>query len=393
MKRRGFLHAAVAAAIGAPLLAPSETLAAPRKKRSPPPKRRPRKRVEPAGEPGRASVQVPGPAARSPVDLAEEVAPRSPWRDYVLQASVRLPAQDSGVQLWLPAPWAGAPAYQLVSETAWEGAPDRTRIARSGSSEQLVAEWTAGKEVSLDVRWLLRTRDRRFDLTRGNQPIEAPSALRAALLMPPDVEGDPSLPTIAGEIIGRLRDPIAQTHRLYDWLVDHARYVPQTVASSPREMLMQLSQREIVGNDVTINGAFVLLARAAGIPARLAPGLRVDQSAIAQSLGKAPEGEPLHHVRAEFYAHNYGWIPVDPADVCRAVLLDRDTLDARRSQVLRKLLFGFWEMNWISLGMPTVSLPGEQTDQPTLRPRLARADGKPLPEHAVKVSAHLVAAT
>lgn len=390
MKRRGFLHAALAAAVAAPLFSPADAEAARTKKKAPPRRRAARKPVEPAGEPGKATVQVPGPAARSPVDLAEEVAPRSPWREYVLQASLRLPAQSSDVQLWLPSPWIGAPAWQQVLETAWEGAPTRTRIARIGTSEHLVAEWPAGKEATLDVRWLLQTRDRRFDLTRGNQPADAPAALRDALQLAAAAEGEPDPRKIAGEIIGRLRDPVAQAHRLYEWLVDHARYVPGNGEATSQRVIEQLARQEVAGNDETINAAFVVLARAGGIPARLAWGLRVDQSAITQSLGKTPAGDPVRHVRAEFYAHSYGWIPVDPADVCRAALLDRDALDGRRAQVLRKLLFGFWEMNWICLGMPPLAVQGDPTDR-AAQPKLLRADGQPLPLHALKITAGAVA--
>lgn len=397
MKRRGFLHAALAAAIGAPLLAPADALAAKAKakakKKAPPRRRARRQRAEPAGEPGKATVQVPAPASRSPVDLAEELTPRGPWREYVLQASVRLPAQNSDVQLWLPAPWIGAPAYQQVLETTWEGGPGRTRLARAGTSQHLVAEWPAGKEILLDVRWLLQTRDRRFDLTRSNQPVEAPAVLRDALQLPTAAEGEPDPRLVAGEVIGRLRDPIAQAHRLYEWLVDHASYVPDAPPVSPQGIVELLSRHDVAGNDETINAAFVVLARAGGIPARLASGLRVDQSAISQSLGRAPEADPVRHVRAEFYVHNYGWIPVDPADVCRAALLDRESLDNRRAQVLRKLLFGFWEMNWICLGMPPAAIQGDPRDPAAVHPRLLRADGKPLPDQSVRITAHSVGAT
>lgn len=345
-------------------------------------------------ESARATVQVPAAPVRSPVDLAEEVAPRAPWRTYELLASARLPAQQADVELWLPSPWLGTPNYQQLVETDWAGSPARVRLVRGGGVDTMVAVWPAGQDIAFETRWRLRTRDRRFDLTRSNQPVEAPSVLQAALHLEPPRDGVADPKAIAEGIIGRLRDPLAQAHRLYEWLIDHARFTPASSGTGYAELLTQLANGAVSGNDRDINGAFVVLARAGGIPARLAGGLRVDQSAIAGSLGQAPDSAPVGHCRAEFYAHGYGWIPVDPADVCRATLLDRDVLDAKRGQVLRKLLFGFWEMNWVCLGMSEAAVA--ESPQPGgswPAPRFVRADGEPIDAKVVRLHARPVTAS
>jgi transglutaminase-like putative cysteine protease len=68
------------------------------------------------------------------------------------------------------------------------------------------------------------------------------------------------------------------------------------------------------------------------------------------------------HCRAEFYARDYGWIPVDPADV-RKVMLEEAPgglpVSDPKVQAARHALFGSWEMNWVAYNHGhDVPLPG-----------------------------------
>ena len=87
-----------------------------------------------------------------------------------------------------------------------------------------------------------------------------------------------------------------------------------------------------------------------GLPARPVFGLRVDYSRLFGGLGTSGVGAELslgQHCRAEFYAPGYGWVPVDPSDVRKASLDEHLNNGDPKRVVLKKLLFGFWEMNWI----------------------------------------------
>jgi len=102
-----------------------------------------------------------------------------------------------------------------------------------------------------------------------------------------------------------------------------------------------------------LNALYVGLARSAGLPGRHVYGLRIAKSDLGyKSLGlptdKATKGQ---HCRTEVYLREHGWVPVDPADVCKVVLeeppgnrpLGDDTVSKAR-----KRLFGSWEMNWMA---------------------------------------------
>ncbi|MGH6982144.1 MAG: transglutaminase-like domain-containing protein, partial [Stellaceae bacterium] len=118
------------------------------------------------------------------------------------------------------------------------------------------------------------------------------------------------------------------------------------------------------GKCADLNALFVGLARAAGLPARDLYGIRVAPSRFGyKSLGA--NTEPItsaQHCRAEVWLENFGWVPVDPADV-RKVALEEPPghlgLDEPKVTAARRVLFGAWEGNWIAFNdAHDVVLPG-----------------------------------
>ena len=75
--------------------------------------------------------------------------------------------------------------------------------------------------------------------------------------------------------------------------------------------------------------------------------MRIDGSRLFTSLGASGELNAAQHCRAEFYSPGYGWVPVDPSDVRRAIQSESLGQSDPKLNVLKKLLFGFWEMNWV----------------------------------------------
>ena len=105
-----------------------------------------------------------------------------------------------------------------------------------------------------------------------------------------------------------------------------------------------------------------------GLPARDLYGLRVAPSSQFPSLGRAGGNvTTAQHCRAEVWADNFGWIPVDPADVRKLILEEKKpSLSDPYVAKARETLFGSWEMNWIAFNdAHDVVLPGSK--------------GKPLP--------------
>ena len=125
-----------------------------------------------------------------------------------------------------------------------------------------------------------------------------------------------------------------------------------------------LESGNLGGKCADLNALFVGLARAAGLPARDAYGIRVAKSRLGfKSLGAATEViSKSQHCRAEVHLAEFGWVPVDPADVRKVVLEEPPgnlPLDDAVVQRARARLFGAWEMNWVAYNFASnVALPG-----------------------------------
>jgi transglutaminase-like putative cysteine protease len=116
--------------------------------------------------------------------------------------------------------------------------------------------------------------------------------------------------------------------------------------------------------EIDSNALYVGLARATGLPAGDVYGIRVAKSEMGyKSLGASSQNvTKAQHCRAEVYLAEYGWLPVDPADVRKVVLEEppgNRSLDGNMVKNARTRLFGSWEMNSMAYNFAhVVALPG-----------------------------------
>jgi transglutaminase-like putative cysteine protease len=215
----------------------------------------------------------------------------------------------------------------------------------------------------LQLKTLVTTADRHFDVTKRTVAPERDDILRRNLQASQLIPNEGLAHQLGERIIGRIKDPVAQAKAIYEWIAENAIYDPSLPGCGTGDVRRQLIEGQYGGRSADINGLFVSICRAVGIPARCVYGMRIGPSRLVRSLGLISEDATRgHHVRAEFYIPGYGWIPVDPSDVRRAIALeglsDRDS----RLLSLRKVLFGVWEMNWIALNLGNdITLPGKNS--------------------------------
>lgn len=337
MKRRHFLSAASALLAGQALAAPAKKDAKEAAKKAPVLAGKPGKAGTPAAKnaaktAGKAGakptppVRPAAPTASEPLTFAQPTLPRSPvrfsdsaliaWRQYEIVTEVSLPRSDSGTTFWLPLPIDYDTGWQKGVETRWSGNFTRAGIQRDAAGDQAVFRAESdGGNVQIQLTSRIAVRDRQFDVTKRGQIAEREDILRRYLRPAPDG----FFRDTAEQIVGRIREPMPQARAIYDWLLEHGNGDIQQLAS---HLDLPANPSE---NNQALAPLFVALCRAADIPARLAGGIRLD----------APD-QP--HLRAEYYAPYYGWIPLDIVDAA-----------ATRSEALRKRMFGYWEMNWMAL--------------------------------------------
>lgn len=313
-----------------------------------------------------------------PVKAAE---PPSNWRTFEIITTVKLKAASGQTRLWLPLPLNQDTLFQRTLGHSWNGNPEMSSMRRlpDGDLEVFHSEWSDGGDGRFQIKTLVTTADRHFDISKRTVAPEREDILRRNLQASSLIPNDGLAHQQGEQIIGRIKDPVAQAKAIYDWVVDNTTYDPALAGSGTGDVRQQLIRGQYGGRSADINGLFVSICRAIGIPARCVYGLRVGPSRLFRSLGlTSDDATRAQHVRAEFYVPGFGWIPVDPSDVRRAIALEG--LSDRDSKLLslKKVLFGVWEMNWIAYNVGNdIVLPGREGTLPFLiLPQLESREGK-----------------
>lgn len=373
MKRRAFLAAASLLSLFAapPTLAATKKKqqakpAAPARKKAPPPKkpapakRPPAQALTTAENSVLESAHQGSSATRLPPVRAPE--PPALWRTFEISTSLQLKPARGRQRLWLPLPLNQDTLYQRNLGLSWQGNFELGSLRRlpDGELEAFYCEWKEGVTPKLELSTTVTTADRHFDVSRRTLPPEREDILRrnlqASRLLPNDGEAH----KLAQRIIGRILDPVAQARAIFDWVVDNTEYDASLPGVGSGDVRQQIEQHRFGGRSADINGLFVALCRAIGIPARRVFGHRIEQSRIAPSLGISQgDATQASHCRAEFYIPGYSWIPVDPSDVRRTIAMEG--LDHRDPKLvaMKRILFGVWEMNWMAYNVAEdLILPG-----------------------------------
>lgn len=401
MKRRDFLtSAALLSLFAGEALAAPKPAAASRKKpivRSKP-KKKPVARQRNVRSSGNQAVATRGPvthSADSPLidnppqgttasRLPPVKAPELPseWRTYEIVTHINVGPSNAPVRAWLPLPFSQDTLYQRTLGHSWQGNTSNIGMHRQpdGELEVMHCEWKEGSDVSLRLVTHVMTADRHFDISRRTMPPDRDDILRRNLQSTRLIPNDGLAQQLGERIVGRIKDPVAQGKAIYDWVVDNTIYDPALPGSGTGNVHKQLISANYGGRSADINGLFVAICRGIGIPARLVYGLRTGGSRLFRSLGlSTDDASQAHHVRAEFYIPGYGWIPVDPSDVRRAIAFEGLSDQDSRLNSLRRVLFGVWEMNWIAFNVGSnVRLPEHGETVPFLLLPQIQLGGKKL---------------
>lgn len=271
------------------------------------------------------------------------------WQTYEIVTTLTLRAPGQNASLWLPLPSSRDNLHQRLLGHNWQTDARNVSLQRKpeGELEMLRCEWNDAGNASLRLVTQLSTADRHFDITRRSVPPERDDILRQNLQASTLIPNDGLARQLGERIVGRIKDPLAQVKAIYDWICENAIYDPSLPGCGNGEVHRQLISGQYGGRSADINGLFVSICRAIGIPARCVYGIRIGRSRLFPSLGlRSDDATRAQHVRAEFYLPGYGWIPADPSDVRRAVAYEALLDGSGQLASLRRVLFGVWEMNW-----------------------------------------------
>jgi len=215
--------------------------------------------------------------------------------------------------------------------------------------------------VELTTR--IQTRDRRVDWSKKTVASEGRAALaqwtRPTRLIPTDG----IVRATALEITRGAKTDVEKTRAVYDWVVTNTYRELSVRGCGTGDIRAMLDAKNLGGKCGDLNGLFVGLLRAAGVPARDVYGIRVAPSAFGyKALGASSATiTKSQHCRAEVFLDGYGWVPMDPADVAKVAREETAewmTIDDPVVDAVRDGLFGSWEGNWMAFNTAhDVALP------------------------------------
>ncbi len=289
------------------------------------------------------------------------------WRTFEVTTRVEILNPSGASMVWLPAAQLQPAPYQKTLGNEFHAEGGTAELVPHDGFGIVAARYPEGSKPVLTLTCRVSTRNYSVDLAKPGRPATGDSAEIAKCL-----QGTKVVPTdgivkdTADSITLGVSGDVARARAIYDWIVDNTFRNPKTRGCGLGDIRYMLESKDLGGKCADLNALYVGLARAAGIPARHVYGLRIAPSQAGfQSLGLATDNATKgQHCRAEVYLKDYGWVPVDPADVRKVVLEEPPGNQSLDSEVVRKArarLFGSWEMNWMAYNCGhDVALPGSK---------------------------------
>ena len=298
--------------------------------------------------------------------LFSQVTTLDHWRTFQVTTRVEVLKTSGTTRIWVPA--------ALISETPFQKTLTNTFNCEGGTAKMvesktdglgiIAAEFPAGVRPILTVTSSIATKDCAVDLSaRGAAPKEGRAELEHFLRPTKLLPTDGIVKATASKITEGAKTDVEKARAIYEWIVENTFRKPETRGCGVGDIRFMLESGDLGGKCADLNALYVGLARAAGLPARDVYGLRVAKSEMGyQSLGASSEKvTKAQHCRAEVYLGDYGWVPVDPADVRKVVLEEppgNRPLEDDMVKKARARLFGSWEMNWMAYNFAhDVALP------------------------------------
>ena len=314
-----------------------------------------------------------------------ENSPSDEWRSFEVttRAEVLKPAGETKV--WLPAALIQSTPFQRTISNRFSAEGGTAKMTQSSPNDLgiVVATFPPDAKPVVMLTSQVSLKNYSIDLSKpGNARPASKSELQYFLQPTKHMPTDGIVKTKATEITKGANTDVEKARAIYEWIVDNTFRDPKVRGCGRGDIRFMLESGDLGGKCADLNALYVGLARASGLPARDVYGIRVAKSELGyKSLGAASEKvTKAQHCRAEVYLTEFGWVPVDPADVRKVVLEEPPgnlPLSEEKVASARKRLFGSWEMNWMAYNFAQdVELPGSTVTLPFfMYPQAQTAEG------------------
>src|SRR5258706_3660765 len=288
------------------------------------------------------------------------------WRIFEVTKRVEVLKPVGTTRVWLPTPSTVDTSYQKSLGNTWQVEGSQVELVtdmRYGAGI-VSATFAEGARPVLSLTSRFATRNYSVNPAGGHGMLASNEELKRYLAPTEFMPTDGIVKSTADGIVKGAKTDTDKARAIYEWVVENTYRDPKVRGCGVGDVKFMLENNSYGGKCGDLNALFVALCRAVGVPARDVYGIRVaDSQRGYKSLGKSGDITKAQHCRAEFYAQNVGWIPVDPADVRKVILEEKGgkKIDDPKEVAARQFLWGNWEMNWLAYNSAhDVAMPGSK---------------------------------
>ena len=307
-----------------------------------------------------------GLALSKAVPLFAETPLSGGWRTFEVTTRVEVLKPSGSTRIWLPAALIRQTPFQKTLANKFSAEGGTAQLTKSNQDLLGIVSTTYPEHAKPIITLTSRVSLKNYavDLAVAHPAHVSRAELEYFLRPSKYVPIDGIVKETAEKATKGATGDSAKAHAIYDWIVENTFRDPKVRGCGRGDIRFMLESGDLGGTCADLNALYVGLARAAGLPARDIYGVRIAKSELGyKSLGVAADKvSKAQHCRAEVYLNQYGWVPVDPADVRKVVLEEPPgnlKLDDEIVSRTRTRLFGSWEMNWMAYNCAhDVALPG-----------------------------------
>ncbi|QJE02202.1 transglutaminase family protein [Massilia forsythiae] len=276
------------------------------------------------------------------------------WKGFEVVTRIDLQRAQGPSTVWVPLP-AVDTDWQRTLSNSWSGNAKSMRAVSDSryGAKYLVAEFDGSAPPVLEVVSRVQTRDRGENWKSTRNGGASAEDLRLWLKPTDLMPLDGIVLKTANQIVAGARTDEDKVQRIYDWILLNTFREPKVKGCGLGDIKTMLETSNLSGKCADLNGLFVGLCRAVGVPARDVYGVRIAPSAFGyRELGGKPAAlQGAQHCRAEVYLKRHGWVAMDPADVTK--VMRQETAEWIKDPdhpvvaPVKRALFGGWEGNWM----------------------------------------------
>ena len=290
------------------------------------------------------------------------------WRTFDLTTDIEVLKPAGATRVWVPTTLISPTPFQRTISTTYHAEGGKAKLYKYSvdSLGIVAAEFPAGVKPVLTVKNRVETRNIAVDVSAPGRPMKENHAQLEHFLRPTATPAHRR----HREANGR-RNHQRQKHGCRkgarDLRMDRRQHVPRSENARLRPRRHPLHARIQGSRRKVRRSQFALRRSRPRLPAfpRATPSASASRnpSSVTRASARPPKMSRKRSTAApRFTSRDYGWVPVDPADVRKVVLEEPPgnlPLDDDMVKKARARLFGSWEMNWVAYNFAhDVALPG-----------------------------------